>query len=62
VPIHIEELQSEVAVFDGELPFSEAQLAKLTALISSRLAQRERTAERRGLPRRSVVPRLEARG
>ena len=62
MPIHIEQLQSEVAVFDGELPLSEAQLARLTALISSRLAERERTAERKGLPRRSVIPPLEARG
>jgi hypothetical protein len=62
MPIHVEELQTEVAAFDGEVPLSEAQLDKLTALIGRRLAERQRVAEHRGVPRRSVIPPLEARG
>ena len=63
MPIHVEELRTELAMFDGELPLSEAQLAKLVALIGERLAESKRDSGReRGLPRRSVVPRLKVRG
>lgn len=63
MPIHIEEMRSEVTVFDGELPFSEAQINKLVTLVAKRLADKERTARQSGqVPRRSIIPTLEVRG
>lgn len=63
MPIHVEEMLSEVAVSDGDLPFSEAQLAKLVTLVGRRLAEQQQTSRPdRKLPRRSIVPPLQARG
>jgi hypothetical protein len=60
MPIHIEQVTTDVAVFDGELPLSEAQLDALVKLVAARLAdgrrvdrERERAAQ---LLRPSVLP------
>jgi hypothetical protein len=44
--LHIEDLVSEVAVFDGDLPLSEAQTEKLVRLVLARLAEKDRDARR----------------
>lgn len=41
MPIHIEEMSSDVTVFDGELPLSPAQLERLIQIVLQRLDQRE---------------------
>jgi hypothetical protein len=63
MPIHVEELLSEVTVFDGELPFTETQVTKLVALVAKRLAEQQRAVHESGrIPRRSIIPALETRG
>jgi hypothetical protein len=63
MPIHVEEMQTEVTVFDGDLPLSAAQLERLVELIAARLAERERgRGKDRRIPRRSIIPPLETRG
>ena len=63
MPIHIEELLTEVTVVDGDLPFSDAQINTLAALVATRLAEKERAVRRGGqIPRRSIIPTLETRG
>lgn len=44
--LHVEDLVSEVAVFDGDLPLSEAQTEKLVRLVLARLAEKDRDARR----------------
>lgn len=46
MPVHVEEMTSEVTVADGELPLTPAQVEKLVGLVMSRLAERERDAAR----------------
>ena len=41
MPVHIDEMNSEVSVFDGDLPFSPAQLERLIQIVLQRLDQRE---------------------
>ena len=45
MPVHVEEMTSEVAVLDGDLPLSEKQMEKLATLVLQRLAEKKR-AER----------------
>ena len=45
MPIHIEEMTSEVAVYDGELPLSESQIDKLVGIVLKRLGEKEREAK-----------------
>ncbi|MBV9960433.1 MAG: hypothetical protein JO360_18545 [Acidobacteria bacterium] len=47
MPIHVEEMTSEITVMDGELPFSEAQLEKLVNLVLRRLEGKQREAQKR---------------
>lgn len=42
MPVHIEEMTSEVAVVEGELPLSDAQLDKLVKKVLERLAEKQR--------------------
>lgn len=42
MPVHIEELISEVTVLDGELPLSQAQLDKIADYVIAKLDQRSR--------------------
>lgn len=39
--VHIDEMSSDVTVFDGELPLSPAQLERLIQIVLQRLDQRE---------------------
>jgi hypothetical protein len=64
VPIHIEEMTSEVAAVGGDLPLSEAQIERLVDLVCRRLEDRERLGRRRREAttlRRSATPSLELR-
>lgn len=47
MPVHIEEMTSEVTVVDGELPLSEAQVERLVAAVIKRLEGKRREAEKR---------------
>jgi hypothetical protein len=47
MPVHVEELTSEVSVVEGELPLSPEQIEKLVRLVISRLAEHQRDEERR---------------
>jgi hypothetical protein len=65
MPIHIEELSSEVAVVDGGFPLTDGQLERVAAIVLARLKERERSAARRRDVqelRRSVVPSLRVKG
>jgi hypothetical protein len=46
VPVHIEELTSDVTVVAGELPLTPAQIDKLVAIVMARIADREQAARR----------------
>ena len=46
MPVHIERFTSEVAVQDGDLAMSPAQVDKLVALVISKLEDRAREAQR----------------
>jgi chromosome segregation and condensation protein ScpB len=57
--VHVERATSEMAVFDGELPLSERQLARLAEQLAKQVkadmsSERERRAER-SLGRNSVL-------
>jgi hypothetical protein len=47
MPVHIGDLASEVAVADGDLPLSEAQLERLVRIIIERIERHERQRQRR---------------
>jgi len=42
MPVYVEEMTSEVAVFEGELPLTEAQIEKLVKLVLRRLEEKQR--------------------
>ena len=44
MPVHVEEMVSEVTVADGGLPLTPAQIEQLVALVLRRLAERQRAA------------------
>jgi hypothetical protein len=44
MPVHINELTSEVAIGAGELPLSPQQLEKLINLVLRRIAEKDRQA------------------
>jgi hypothetical protein len=47
MPVHVEEMTSEVAVFDGDLPLTEEQIDKLVRIVMKRIEQKQRdTASR----------------
>jgi hypothetical protein len=63
MPIHIEQLHSEIAVLQGDLPLTPEQVERLVALVAARVAEHERASkDDRRIPRRSVIPKLETRG
>ncbi|MEV6304241.1 hypothetical protein AB0M02_32880 [Actinoplanes sp. NPDC051861] len=65
MPIHVEDMTSDITVVDGDLPLSPRQLEAITAHVAARLQQRQRDAEhsREAVRiRRSVLPPLETRG
>jgi hypothetical protein len=45
MPVHIENMTSDVSVFDGDLPMSEAQIDKLTALVMERIEKKHRAQQ-----------------
>jgi hypothetical protein len=45
MPVHIEQLQSEVSVSEGDLPLSEAQIEHLVRIILDRLRRQQRQNE-----------------
>ncbi len=45
MPVHVEEMNSEVAIFDGDLPLSPAQIDKLVKIILQRLEQKQSHAD-----------------
>jgi hypothetical protein len=47
MPIHIEELTSEVSVVDGESLLTEAQQEMLVQMVIKRLGEKSREAERK---------------
>jgi hypothetical protein len=47
MPILVEEMTSEVAVFDGEVPLTQEQLDKLVRLVIQRLENKGLEAKRR---------------
>jgi phage FluMu protein gp41 len=46
MPVHIDEMSSEVTVVEGELPLSPRQIDKLVKLVMSRIAEQAREGER----------------
>lgn len=60
MPIHVEQVTTDVAMFDGELPLTEGQLRKLVACVAARLTECKRDeSERRDvtkLDRPGVLP------
>ena len=46
MPLHIENLTSEVTMLDSSLPFTEEQLEKLTRILMTRIQQKARDAAR----------------
>jgi hypothetical protein len=44
MPVHVEEMTSDVAVLDGDLPLTEAQMEKLVKLVLQRLEEKQREA------------------
>jgi hypothetical protein len=61
VPVHIEELTTDMAVLQGDLPLSDRQIQAIVALVVAHLDQRERDERGRRAARSlqcdSVVPR-----
>ena len=46
MPIHIESLTSDITMFSGELPLTDAQVGRLVGLVLKRLEDKAREAER----------------
>lgn len=46
MPLHIEELTSEVTVVSGDLPLSREQIDRLVAIVLKRLEQKQRENRR----------------
>lgn len=42
MPIHIEEMTSDVTVVDGDLPLTDQQLEKLVQLVIARIEEKQR--------------------
>jgi hypothetical protein len=62
MPVHVEEMTSEVAVMDGDLPLSEKQVEKLVQIVLRRLEEKTREAEmsrEATALRRSARPRIQ---
>jgi hypothetical protein len=47
MPVHIEEMTTNVSVVEGELPLTSAQIEKLVALVIKRLSEQQLDAKRR---------------
>ena len=47
MPVHVENLSTNVEAFEGELPLSRAQLERLVELVIARLEEKQRTERAR---------------
>ncbi len=60
MPVHVEEMNSEVTAYDGDLPLSPAQIDKLVNIILQRLEQKQghdrRTREATRLSSTVIAP------
>jgi hypothetical protein len=60
MPVHIEEMTTEVSVHAGDLPLTEAQIEQLVKIVMKRLADKQRDAQRvrdaTQLKRQSTAP------
>lgn len=60
MPIHIEQVTTDVAIFDGDVPLSDAQLERIAALAAARVEAGRRDADERreatSITRGSVLP------
>jgi hypothetical protein len=45
MPVHIGEVESDVTVMDGDMPFSERQMERLVEMVCKRLDQKKRERE-----------------
>lgn len=45
MPVHIDEMSSEVTMFEGELPLTPSQIDKLVRLVLSRIADKQRAEQ-----------------
>lgn len=64
MPMHIEEMSSEVTVFEGDLPLSEKQTEVLVRKVMARLAEDEKARRQRSAAtelRSGATPRLDVR-
>lgn len=46
MPIHVEEMSTEVTAMDGELPLTERQIERLVQIILKRLDSKQREAQK----------------
>jgi hypothetical protein len=46
MPLNIEEMRSDVTVFQGDLPLNQQQIEQLVSIVMQRLEEKERAAER----------------
>jgi hypothetical protein len=44
MPVHVEEMSTEVTALDGELPLTESQIERLVQIILKRLDEKQRAA------------------
>lgn len=45
MPVHVEDMSSEVSVVDADLPLSDAQIDKLVGVVMRRLERKQREAK-----------------
>lgn len=48
MPVHIDEMSSEITVVEGELPLTPQQIEKLVKLVMRRIADQQRSDQRSG--------------
>lgn len=64
MPMHIEEMSSEVTVHEGDLPLSEKQIEALVRKVMARLAEEEKSRGQASAAtemRSGATPRLDVR-
>lgn len=45
MPVHVGEVESDVTVMDGDMPFSDRQMERLVEMVCKRLEQKKRERE-----------------
>jgi predicted AAA+ superfamily ATPase len=46
MPVHIEEMTSEITIVEGELPMTPAQIERLVKLVMKRIADKQKEEEK----------------